>query len=512
MKTIAMFLPQFHRVKENDEWWGEGYTDWMAVKNAQKLFDEHYQPREPLQENYYDLLDKKTFEWQAGLMHKYDIDGLCFYHYYFKDGKKILEKPAENLLQWKDVDMPFCFCWDNTPWARTWSTIGEKAIWSDKYEKKYDQEGNGILLEQSYGGEKEWREHFQYLLPFFRDDRYIKKNGKPVFLFYRPNQIFCLAEMAAYWNQMARENGFDGVYLIGTNMSKNKKGLDAILICGPNMYWNSDFFGNNIQAGVFEGIRYYEYEELWKNAISAKPINNTKTYYGGFIDYDDTPRRGENGTFLRNVSVDTFRKYWYALVRKNMQAGNEFVFLNAFNEWGEGGYLEPDKERGYSFLEAVAYVKKQIKSEEIQGVNVIDNSIVEGKHSDQTEELLKMRLDKFKGYFYLLNRWLELKESNRSLVTYFHLHNCHRISIYGFGVLGKHLYEELKHSDIEIAYAIDKKTMIHPEVEVLTAEETLPEVDAVIVTATFEFDEIRESLRERINAPIISLEEIVQEV
>ena len=177
MKTIAMFLPQFHRVKENDEWWGEGYTDWMAVKNAQKLFDEHYQPREPLQENYYDLLDKKTFEWQAGLMHKYDIDGLCFYHYYFKDGKKILEKPAENLLQWKDVDMPFCFCWDNTPWARTWSTIGEKAIWSDKYEKKYDQEGNGILLEQSYGGEKEWREHFQYLLPFFKDNRYLKKKN-----------------------------------------------------------------------------------------------------------------------------------------------------------------------------------------------------------------------------------------------------------------------------------------------------------------------------------------------
>ena len=118
MKVIAMYLPQFHRVKENDEWWGEGFTEWTAVRGAKQLFNGHYQPRIPQNRNYYDLLEKDTMLWQASLMKQYGIDGMCIYHYWFKDGRKILEKPAENLLQWKDVDMPFCFSWANETWAR----------------------------------------------------------------------------------------------------------------------------------------------------------------------------------------------------------------------------------------------------------------------------------------------------------------------------------------------------------------------------------------------------------
>ena len=113
MRTITMYLPQYHRVAENDKWWGEGFTEWTAVKAASPLFEGHKQPRIPLEDNYYNLLEKRTMEWQANLMKQYDIDGQCIYHYYFKDGKKILERPAENLLHWKDIDMPFCFCWAN---------------------------------------------------------------------------------------------------------------------------------------------------------------------------------------------------------------------------------------------------------------------------------------------------------------------------------------------------------------------------------------------------------------
>ena len=115
MKVIAMYLPQFHRLRENDEWWGEGFTEWTAVKAAEPLFEGHDQPRVPLNENYYDLLDKKTMEWQSELMKKYSVYGMCFYHYWFKDGRRILEKPAENLLNWNNVDMPFCFSWANEP-------------------------------------------------------------------------------------------------------------------------------------------------------------------------------------------------------------------------------------------------------------------------------------------------------------------------------------------------------------------------------------------------------------
>ncbi len=137
-KVLAFYLPQFHQVKENDAWWGEGFTEWMAVRRAKTLFPEHNQPRRPLNDNYYDLTDKKTMEWQANLAKKYCVDGFCFYHYYFKDGRKSLEKPAENLLSWTDVDMPFCFCWANESWARSWGGVSGANPWADKFERMYD--------------------------------------------------------------------------------------------------------------------------------------------------------------------------------------------------------------------------------------------------------------------------------------------------------------------------------------------------------------------------------------
>ena len=149
IKTIAMYLPQFHEVPENNEWWGEGYTEWIAAKKAEKLFDGHYQPREPLNDNYYDLMDKSTMLWQAEIARQYLLDGFCFYHYYFKEGRKILEKPAENLLKWKDVNMPFCFCWANESWGRTWSKINyEINEWLIEDEKDHK---NPIMEDEKIG-------------------------------------------------------------------------------------------------------------------------------------------------------------------------------------------------------------------------------------------------------------------------------------------------------------------------------------------------------------------------
>ena len=277
MKTIAFYLPQFHAIPENDEWWGLGYTEWTAVKRARALYDGHNQPRVPYENRYYNLLDKNTMQWQASLMEKYGVDGVCFYHYYFENGRKILEKPAENLLKWKDINMPFCFSWANETWARTWSALATKNVWNSIEEKKKqdDDKNDGILLKQEYGNDEDWRIHFEYLLPFFKDDRYIKYINKPIFVIHRADLIPCLPQMIELWNNLARENGFDGIYFIGSNSFV--AGMDAYVRQEANY---SDSY-NDLK------ISYDDMSDLViKNALAA----DSKTYLCGFPGYDDTAK------------------------------------------------------------------------------------------------------------------------------------------------------------------------------------------------------------------------------
>ena len=171
MKIIAFYLPQFHRVPENDKWWGEGFTEWTNTSRAKPLFVGHRQPRIPQNENYYDLLNPEVQEWQANLARKFGIFGFCYYHYWF-NGKRLLEKPLETVLSTGKPDFPFCLSWANEPWTKTW-------------------EGNDkeVLMAQTYGDEADWLEHINYLLKCFKDDRYIKVDGCPQFLIYRPGSI-----------------------------------------------------------------------------------------------------------------------------------------------------------------------------------------------------------------------------------------------------------------------------------------------------------------------------------
>ena len=213
MKILAMYLPQFHRTPENDKWWGEGFTEWTTVRKAKPLFLNHAQPHEP--QEYYNLLDKDVMIKQAELMHKYGVDGMCFYHYYFEDGIKILEKPAENLLKWKEINMPFCFYWANQSWVRTWSNLQDANVWVDTLDNDEKREGDGVLLRQAYGGREQWKKHFDYLLPFFKDSRYIRKDGRPLFIIYKPEDIKDLAEMKDYWNELMEKEGLPHIFFIG---------------------------------------------------------------------------------------------------------------------------------------------------------------------------------------------------------------------------------------------------------------------------------------------------------
>ncbi|MCR5235803.1 MAG: glycoside hydrolase family 99-like domain-containing protein [Lachnospiraceae bacterium] len=358
-KIIALYLPQFHRVKENDEWWGEGFTEWTAVKKAEPLFDGHDQPRVPKDNYYYDLLDKRTMEWQASLMHEYGVDGLCFYHYWFKDGRQILEKPAENLLEWKDIDMPFCFSWANETWKRSWSNIEDGNAWIEDHEAGVIKEGSGILLQQEYGTEEDWKKHFYYLLPFFMDKRYIRIDDKPVFMIYKPEDIGCLKSMRDYWNKLSQENGLSGIMIIGA--VREQSGND-----NPDGYYQrvpGEF--EHCICGEPDGLKLFSYDKTWKKILE---FNGGKNYfYTALTGFDDSPRRGRKGNVFLGFSPEKFERYLTSLLKKSEEEGKELIFINAWNEWGEGMYLEPDQKNGYNMLEAVRNARKNSENGENPG-------------------------------------------------------------------------------------------------------------------------------------------------
>lgn len=515
IKTIAMYLPQFHRVPENDEWWGEGFTEWTTVKAARQLRDGHNQPKEPLDDNYYNLLDKATMQWQAELAHKYGVYGFSFYHYWFKDGRRILEKPAENLLKWKDINMNFCFTWANETWARSWSNINVKNSWSEKYEDRRLDEltEKGVLLDQKYQGEDQWKEHFYYMLPFFKDKRYIKKDGHPIFIIYRPEIIPCLNKMIECWNTLATQNGIRRLYVIGAADMEEADftSLDATMIREP-------ITSMRLLNRRGEGFEHHDGMMLYQNdALIKCNVNRTlkrNQYNSVFVNYDDTPRRGTKGTLIDGVTPAKFYKTMKEnLIKCNIE-GKEFLFINAWNEWGEGMYLEPDKVHQYQFLES--HKKAMDESRKFLTKITSFRSIIKRKKCTRQYRgdagNNNLELIKYKSYFRILNQWMILKENNISLARILARKGYQKVAIYGMGFMGKHLYEELKNSEITIDYAIDKNAMMmRHSLLILELKDDFPPVDAIIVTATFDYDNIALFLKKKTSSPIISLEEIIAE-
>lgn len=501
MRVIAMYLPQFHRVKENDKWWGEGFTDWVTVKKAKPLYEGHRQPHIPLDDNYYDLLDKHTLVWQAELMKKYSIDGLCMYHYWFKDGKKILEKPAEKLLQWTDIEMPFCFCWANETWARTWSNIKGKNVWASTFEKNSCEDANGILLEEKYGDKRQWNEHFDYLLPFFKDRRYITIKGKPVFIIYRSLDIPCIREMIGLWRNRAVKNGLKGLYIIGIgDRGRNKNVLDAELYHEPRASFS--MWEQNHQ-----GITKFNYKNIWKQILERK--GDAQTFFGGFVSYDDTPRRGIEGKLVEGGTPKEFSYYLEELMAKNEANGNHVVFLNAWNEWGEGMYLEPDVLYQYSFLEAVLNAKKNYHKKVLKYKKYTDDREF---HGMEINNIINQR-NKFEHYLNLLDVWMVLKENGLGMEEWFLKKNYKDIALYGYGTLGRHFVKELENSNIRIRYIVDhQKHRIFANFPVYLPEDDLPEADIIVVSATYYFDEIYQKLCGKGMCNVVSLEQIIGEI
>ena len=364
MKILCFYLPQFHETDYNNEWWGQGYTDWVASKNAKPLFEGHRQPRIPLDKNYYDLSDEtaRTLRWQAELAKKYGVYGFCMYHYWFS-GRKVLEKPVEILRSHPEIDIHYTLCWDSTTWKRTW------------YSHSKEQE---ILIEQKFGDRKVWELHFNDLLPYFQDERYIKIDNKPVFHIYRAATIDCLAEMKECWNELAKQNGFSGVYIVSgdiPNRAEGSKAIDAYYNYEPNRvfyeYRRTPFVLKAVgRAGVVKRLNKYFHTHFFADKRDAKQAYRTlekdtrnhgrKTFYGIFADYDDTPRRQKKGVVYVGNKLEYFEKCLEVQIRKSDEIGNEFLYINAWNEWGESAYLEPDEDHGYEYLEIIRRVLDKV--------------------------------------------------------------------------------------------------------------------------------------------------------
>lgn len=342
MKIIAFYLPQFHRIPENDKWWGNGFTEWTNTKKAKPLFPGHYQPREPFNDNYYDLTNPTTRKWQALLAKHFGIYGFCYYHYWFK-GKKLLEKPINEVLQNGEPDFPFCFSWANEPWTRRW-----------------DGADHDILMPQDYGNEEDWRNHFNYLLPFFKDKRYIKINDKPLFIIYRPGNIPRCEQMLNFWNILSKQNGLKGIFFVKTlNIFPipNVTGFDASIEFEPHYtmaHGNCPNLWHTIDAND-KKMAVLNYDRVWSCIVNRKiKKNGNKIFPGAFIDWDNSARKGSEGAIFTGAHPMKFYRYLSKQIQRAINYyESEFLFINAWNEWAEGTYLEPDKKYGFQYLESV---------------------------------------------------------------------------------------------------------------------------------------------------------------
>lgn len=368
-KCIAFYFPQFHSFPDNDAWWGKGFQDWMLVKNSKPLFKGHYQPRIPLNQNYYNPCDVDVLINQANLAKKYGIYGFMFYHYYF-DGKLLLEKPLETFLNNKNIDIKFCLSWANETWTRAW--IGKP---------------NVILQEQKHTYDKSiWNKHFEYLLPYFKDDRYIKIDGKPVFLIYQPTILSHTRELFSFWNDLANKNGLKGLYFIATknhqyNRTDFLKYYDALLKFQPREAYNSkDFYRYNFQSRfqilrslpekwqgylrkfwrVFHSYNIIDSRKIWDIILAHayEKQDNLSIFESAFFEWDNTPRYGKHAKIYTGMSKEEMESN---LLKLRVQAENnnsEYVFFNAWNEWSESAYLEPDTINGYDYLNIIKNVFK----------------------------------------------------------------------------------------------------------------------------------------------------------
>ena len=348
-RIIAFYLPQFHPIPENDVWWGKGFTEWTNVARAKPLFQGHYQPHVPADLGFYDLRMCETRSAQAELAREYGIEGFCYWHYWF-EGKRLLERPFDEVLTSGEPDFQFCLAWANESWSRRW--LGE--------EKE-------ILQKQTYSEEDDIH-HIRWLIKAFADRRYLRVNGRPLLLVYRPADLPDPKRTTDVWREGCSRHGLAEPYLLGVNahcafLDCRTLGFDGTLNFEPQLGALPEFmndapslfkFRRNRMLGVRSlRLKLYDYAEarqLMRNQKKEFP-----TMPSIFVGWDNTPRRGRNGIVVVNATPRRFEEGLAEMVHEVQHRPYEerLIFINAWNEWAEGNYLEPDLKYGRGYLEAV---------------------------------------------------------------------------------------------------------------------------------------------------------------
>lgn len=353
LKLIAFYLPQFHPFEENDRFWGKGFTEWTNVTKAIAQFYGHYQPKLPGELGFYDLRVKEVQKRQIELAKNYGVFGFCYYYYWFA-GKKVMNTPIENLLANEDLDFPFCISWANENWTRRW-----------------DGDEVSVLLKQAHTPEDDI-EFIREIAKYMRDRRYIRVDGKPVLIVYRPTLFPDIKSTAQRWRRWCLENGVGEILLINTHQAFDSTdprdiGFDYAIEFAPMSYIQNErlrgaqevrLFNKNFNGTVFD------YESLLECAVNYREPEYIK-FRGVTPSWDNEARRPGNGVVFHGSTPQKYRQwleYILDYTASKREAKEQFVFINAWNEWAEGAMLEPDRKYGYAYLEATYTALKTIES------------------------------------------------------------------------------------------------------------------------------------------------------
>ena len=342
VQLIAFYLPQFHPIPENDAWWGKGFTEWTNVTKAVPRFAGHYQPRLPGELGFYNLTQPDMLRRQAAMARKYGVSGFCFHHYWFS-GRRLLEQPIELLLSNTDIDMPFCINWANESWTRRW----------DGYEKN-------ILMQQAYSAEDDIA-FARSLEPFFRDRRYIRINGRPLLMLYRPGVLPDPVATVERWRRHFTEAGLGNPYITMAQAFGDgdpvKYGMDAAVGFPPFWAESPKLHQLELLDPRYDGT-VVDYNIMADATIAGYATNN-RVFPGICPSWDNEARKPGKGSCFTGSTPNAYGRWLEAACAASVQAfpsDERLVFINAWNEWAEGAYLEPDRHFGYAYLAQTARV------------------------------------------------------------------------------------------------------------------------------------------------------------
>jgi lipopolysaccharide biosynthesis protein len=358
-RVIALYLPQFHPIPENDEWWGKGFTEWTNVAKAKPLYRGHWQPRLPADLGFYDLRIPEVREQQADLARAAGVEGFCYWHYWFGNGRRILERPFAEVLASGKPDFPFSLAWANQTWSGIWHGSPNK-----------------ILMKQEYPGPDDEQAHFELVLPAFRDHRYITVDGKPIFALLDAGDHPDPPGFIRHWRRLAEQAGLPGLYFIAMwNRGPDPKlaEFDAIAEFGPGDFlqtlptdrwsqrlrrWKQGQFGPLLRPVFGNRLlrpQRYKYSDVVKAAFTSKFAEDPRYIPTVLPGWDNTPRSAHRGVVFEEATPALFGSYLKKAIAllKRKPAEERIIFLKAWNEWAEGNYVEPDREFGHQYLDAI---------------------------------------------------------------------------------------------------------------------------------------------------------------